>query len=432
MKYFLCVFAFCSILTGALTKIVPAQAPATLDKQTRDQTIDSVLKLLRENYVFPETADRMEAHIRQLQKKGEYEKFADPLRFAEKITADLQSISRDIHLRLRYSEQILAPENPLSAGPSPEWLANLRRRLTRENFGLERVEILKGNIGLIQINYFASPIWAGETYTAALNTVANTDALIVDLRNNNGSMDENAVPFVCSYFFEDSVHLIDIHSRSDNQTRQFWTYAQVPGRKYLDKPIYVLTSNKTFSGAEDFAYDLQQLKRATIVGERTRGGANPGGTRRVGDHFSLWLPTQSAINPVTKTNWEQTGVAPDINVQTTKALNTAHLEALNRALQTAKDENWRKELQTVITEVEQKQKSFKPVVFELKGFSDANQVEVIGAFNFWSSRINKMTKTNTGWTASIELPAGQHAYQFMVDGKRIADPNGLRSVKTVE
>jgi len=404
---------------------------AAIDAELRAKTIEGVLKLLADNYVSPETARRIEQNIREREKKGEYEGITDGSGFAEKITADLQSVSNDAHLRLRYSEKVL-PLEPAIKVPSPEWISSTRRRLSRENFGVAKIDILKGNVGLIRFDYFTYPAWAGEIYSAAMNYVANTDALIIDLRNNNGSMDEDAVPFIASYLFENPVHLTDIYWREGNKTRQFWTYSQVSGKRYLNKPVYVLTSNKTFSGAEEFAYDLQQLKRATIIGEKTRGGANPGGTRRVNEHFSLWLPTGRAINPITQTNWEGTGVIPNVPVQATKALNTAYLAALKDVLQTSADDGWKKELNKTIAETSQKQAQFKPVTFTLKGRSDAKQVFVVGEFNFWATRINKMTRTVDGWETQIELPPGQHSYQFVIDDVRIVDPDNPKSIMIVE
>ena len=169
---------------------------------------------------------------------------------------------------------------------------------------------------------------AGETATAAMSFVANTDALIIDLRENGGGSPD-MVALVCSYLFgAHPVHLNDLYFRPENSTHQWWTLPYVPGQRYENKPVYVLTSKRTFSAAEEFTYNLKSLKRATIVGETTGGGAHPGGPRRINEHFTMFLPSGRAINPVTKTNWEGTGVAPDVSVSAEKALNTAYLAAL--------------------------------------------------------------------------------------------------------
>src|SRR4029079_14564144 len=176
--------------------------------------------------------------------------------------------------------------------------------------------------------------FGAETVVAAMNFVANTDALIVDLRRNGGG-DPSMVSLISSYLFgSEPVHLNDLYFRPDDSTRQWWTLQYVPGKRYGDKkPVYVLTSNRTFSAAEEFTYNLKNLKRATIVGETTGGGAHPGGMRRIGEHFGMFIPTGRAINPISKTNWEGTGVKPDVDVPADQALKVAHIAALNVVLE---------------------------------------------------------------------------------------------------
>jgi C-terminal processing protease CtpA/Prc len=152
------------------------------------------------------------------------------------------------------------------------------------------------------------------------------------------------VAYVCSYLFDDEpVHLNDLYFRPSNETRQYWTSPSLPGKRYLNRPVYVLTSKNTFSGAEEFSYNLKNLKRATIVGETTGGGAHPGGTERLGDYFTAFIPSGRAINPITKTNWEGTGVEPDIKVAADDALKTAHVDALGKLIEKSKsdqDKKW--------------------------------------------------------------------------------------------
>ncbi|MCB1025083.1 MAG: hypothetical protein KDB79_11870, partial [Acidobacteria bacterium] len=262
----------------------------------------------------------------------------------------------------------------------------------------------------------------GDVYTAALNYIAGADALIIDLRFNGGSMNENAIPFICSYFFEKPVHLNSIYWRPGNFTRQFWTYAVVPGKRFLNKPIYVLTSNRTFSGAEEITYDLKNLKRATIVGEATGGGAHGGGDKRINDHFSVWIPLGRAINPITRTNWEGTGVSPDVEIVTNKALYKAQLMILAEQQKAAASEQMRSELKNAETEIWQKLQRFKKVTFVLKGFENAQNVNLAGDFNGWSRRTIRMKKGKGSWTAEYEVEPGRYGYKFIVDGKWINDP----------
>ena len=181
-----------------------------------------------------------------------------------------------------------------------------------------------------------------------MNFVANTDALIFDLRQNGGG-DPVMVALICSYLFGDKpVHLNDLYWRKGDHTDEFWTKPNVAGKRYGDKDIYILTSSRTFSGAEEFSYNLKNLKRATIVGETTGGGAHPGGTVRLHEHFGVFVPIGRAISPITKTNWEGTGVEPDVKVSKEQALKTAYLMALNKQSERAKDEDLKLALKELI------------------------------------------------------------------------------------
>jgi C-terminal processing protease CtpA/Prc len=212
------------------------------------------------------------------------------------------------------------------------------------NYGFEKIERLPGNIGYIDLRGFQDPETGLETVAAAMNFVNNTDALIFDLRQNGGG-DPGMVALICSYLFgEKPVHLNTFYNRKKDSTEEFWTKASVAGKRYGDKDIYVLTSNKTFSAAEEFSYNLKNLKRATIIGETTGGGAHPGGMFRINDHFSAFVPDGRAINPITKTNWEGTGVEPDVKVLKELALKTAHALALNKIAEKTPDEQRKKGL----------------------------------------------------------------------------------------
>ena len=331
---------------------VLAQGPSAgpdlaVDAATRSTVIDSLLKQLDDAYVFPETAKKMETDIRSRQKNGEYDSVTSSRAFAEKLTADLQSVSHDKHLRVRFSPDVIAVR-PEHSEPTEAEKANQVRYSNFMNSGFEKVERMPGNVGYIKFNNFFDPEAGADTVAAAMNFVANTDFLIFDLRDNGGG-DPAMVKLICSYLFgEKPVHLNDLYWRRGNKTEEFWTIPTVPGKKYLDKDVYILTSNRTFSGGEEFTYNLKNLKRATIIGETTGGGAHPGGVERLSDHFGVFIPIGRAISPITKTNWEGTGVEPDIKVPKEQALTTAFLVALNKALEKAKDENLKANLKDVI------------------------------------------------------------------------------------
>lgn len=312
------------------------QQDMTIDVKARTEIIDGILKNLNDSYVFPEVAKQMETDVRSRLKNKEYDNVTSAKAFAVKLTEDLQSVSHDKHLRVRYSAQLI-PVRKNDNEPSEQEKADYENRMKRINFAFEKVERLPGNIGYIKFNNFFEPELGAETVAAAMTFVANTDALIFDLRENGGG-DPAMVALICSYLFGDkSVHLNDLYWREGNRTQEFWTKVSVPGKKYGDKDVYVLTSNRTFSGAEEFSNNLKTLKRATIIGETTGGGANPGGVVRINDHFGVFIPTGRAINPITKINWEGTGVEPDVKVPKELALKTAYLAALNKSFEKAKD-----------------------------------------------------------------------------------------------
>jgi C-terminal processing protease CtpA/Prc len=209
----------------------------------------------------------------------------------------------------------------------------------KTNAGFVKIERLPGNVGYLELHGFMPG--AEEPAAAAMNFLAGTDALIIDLRNNRGGGPQ-AVTLLCSYFFDEKpVHLNSLFWRKDNRTDDFWTLKSVAGKRYLGKDIYILTSKRTFSAAEEFAYDLQCLKRATLVGETTGGGAHPGGMAPLGEHFMAFIPMGRAINPITKTNWEGKGVKPDIAVPADKALETAHQRAIEQLLKNGDQETGR-------------------------------------------------------------------------------------------
>ncbi|HEX9928478.1 MAG TPA: S41 family peptidase [Pyrinomonadaceae bacterium] len=339
------------VLITILANFVSAQRTG-IDEKFRAETINSLLRLLKDKYVYPEIALKMEQEINAKLKRGEYDSISDGVKLAEKITTDLRMVFDDKHLKISYSADPISVNSRKAGAPSAAEIEQARRRQTRENFGATKVEILKGNVGLIKLNYFAPLDWFADAYTAAMNYVANTDALIIDVRENRGSMDINAIPFFCSFLFDEPVQLGDIFWRETNETRQLWTYAQVPGKKYLDKPVYILTSNKTASGAEGFVRHLKRLKRAVLVGETTMGATMPGMSHRVNEHFSVWISTGRSSNGSAAN--ENKGTPPNIAVALEKSLNAAYLQAVNQILQTAADEDWKVQLKSIKTEIEGK------------------------------------------------------------------------------
>jgi retinol-binding protein 3 len=326
----LCLFAL-SVVTAGFAQ--PEQPDLTIDAATRTQAIDTILKRLNESYVFPDIAKKMDESIRERVAKKEYDQITSSKQFATTLTNDLQAVSHDKHLRVRYSNEAI-PERGPRQEPTAEEREQRKRDLTWMNHGFSKVERLRGNIGYLEFLNFMDEELGADTVAAAMNFVNGTDALIIDMRNNGGG-NPAMVALVCSYLFgPEPVHLNDLYWREGNRTDEFWTKKEIAGKRYLNKDVYVLTSKRTFSGAEEFTYNLKNLKRATIIGETTGGGAHPGGGFRISEHFGMFIPTGRAISPITKTNWEGTGVTPDIAVPADQALLVARIMALKKSTPT--------------------------------------------------------------------------------------------------
>jgi len=298
-----------------------------IDGAERTRVVLGAISSLNEYYVFPDVATKMGDTVQARLKRGDYDSMTNGLAFASRLTDDFQSVSHDKHLRVNFSAGRI-PDGPRA--PTSDMLAQQRRQMERVNCGFVKVEQLPGNIGYLKFNMFASPDMCGATASAAMNFLANTDALIVDMRDNGGG-DPNMVRYVSSYLFSTRTHLNDLWNRKSGQTEEFWTLDTVPGKHFGgEKPVYVLTSSRTFSGAEEFSYNLKMLKRATIIGETTGGGAHPVSGRRIDDHFIIGVPGARAINPISKTNWEGVGVEPDVKVAAADALTTAQKMATEK------------------------------------------------------------------------------------------------------
>jgi C-terminal processing protease CtpA/Prc len=197
-----------------------------------------------------------------------------------------------------------------------------------DNFGIHRVERLDGNIGYLDLRRVPMPENAGPAIAAAMELVSGTYALIIDLRRNGGGA-PHGVTFWCSYLLpEEPVHLNDIFHADTGETRQFWSLPYLPGSRYLDRPVYVLTSSRTFSGGEDLCYTLQALRRAEVIGETTGGGAHPTRPFPISAAVHIAVPFARSINPVTGTNWQGTGVIPDTPVPADEAYDVAYAKAL--------------------------------------------------------------------------------------------------------
>jgi hypothetical protein len=329
----------------------PSPGDISLDAEAIEAVLGALVAQL-DAYVFPSVAAKIRADIAQRLEAGGYGDIKGGQQLADTLTAQLQQLSGDRNLRLHFSPAPLPHLEP-DAEPDAEEIDRQYQASRRRNFDLNRVERLAGNVGYIQLFSFEPPEFAGDTLAAAMTLVAHTDALIFDLRHNQGGSPAT-VALLCSYLFpaHPPIHLNDLYWSETDETHQWWTVPYVPGRRYLDKPVFVLTSPETFSAAEEFAYNVQVLKRGAVVGETTRGGANPGRGFRLHDHFWIFMPTGQAINPITGSNWDRTGVIPNVKVPAEIALETSHLMALNHLLEVGAEGVARRELEETLPRVE--------------------------------------------------------------------------------
>jgi len=302
-----------------------------LDAAMRSQVLEAIAQKL-DAYAFPEVAQKIQADIRDRISNEGYQDVKSGFQLAETLTAQLQTLSSDLHLKVHFSPAVLPHLEPQQEIP-PEELEIQRRQGALRNFDFNQVERLRGNVGYLELFSFEPPEFAGKTATAAMQFLANTHALIIDLRHNRGGS-ASMVALLTSYLLPayPPVHLTDLYWPKEDKTQQSWTLPHVTGDRYLDKPVYVLISPETFSAAEEFAYNLKHLKRAVIVGETTAGGANPGMGFRLHDHFWMFIPTGQAISITTGENWEGSGVLPDFKVPAELSLKTAQLLAFRKLL----------------------------------------------------------------------------------------------------
>ncbi|MFJ4090898.1 S41 family peptidase [Kitasatospora sp. NPDC089913] len=286
--------------------------------------VESVADLVREHYVFPEVARELADLLRRRNAEDAYPA-GSAEELADAITEDLRSVNGDLHLALKHHAV------PVPPGQGEAVLAEMRRSFDASLGGVPRVELLDGGVAVLEISSHMFPLdWAAQPLTAALTLVAPASALVLDLRRNLGG-DPGTVAFVCAHLLAGRTHLNTMLKRQGEVAEQSWTPAFVPGARFgAEKPLYVLTSGNTFSAGEELAYDLQQLGRAEIVGETTRGGAHPRNGWTVHPNLELSVPIARAVNPVSGTNWEGTGVRPDVPCDAAQALDRAHSLALAR------------------------------------------------------------------------------------------------------
>jgi C-terminal processing protease CtpA/Prc len=285
--------------------------------------IDRLVSLLEQHYVFPDVAATLSATLSAERTDGTLEGFAAT------ITRQLQSVNGDKHL------QVIHHADPLPANYGEDDEADravLRQWARTSAGGFARVQRLAGNVGYVDIRLLFPLDLSGDRVVSVMTILSEVDALLLDLRACRGG-EPSAVALLCGYLFDEPVELSGIYDRGTDRVHQSWTPAYLGGARFGGaKPVYVLTSGATFSGGEQVAYDLQQMRRATVVGERTRGGAHPRRGFRVHEHLEAAIPVGRSVSPRTGGNWEGVGVTPDIEVAAGDAPRVACRMALEHIL----------------------------------------------------------------------------------------------------
>jgi hypothetical protein len=327
----------------------PVQTSQAITKSEIRELVESFTKILNKNYLFPEKAETIGHYIKKQYRQGAYDQINDPQTFVVQFTKDLYQASRDRHLRIFYDPKMI---KQLEMPPlSEEEMQKVRKKemvVARENnFGFKKLEILPGNIGYVRLDeFYGGDIPAAKpTMTNSFQFLKNTQAIVIDLRYNGGG-GPMAVSQIQSYFFDKKMHMLNVLEPANNKTYELFADPANADGLMLKMPVYILTSKNTASGAESFTYDLQSVKRATIVGDITAGAANMlPGPYKLGHGFLAEIPIARPYNLYTKTNWEATGIQPDIAVPAEKALIKAQAAFFNDLLQKATDEREKRKLQ---------------------------------------------------------------------------------------
>ena len=323
------------VLLSSSVLIGQSVQPA-IDPAEKKAVIDALCKNLEREYIFPEITEKYVRLLRDNLKAGKYDGIKQPQEFAVSVTNDLMSVHRDLHLSVRFNPNWVKDER--GRKELDEGAIRIQERRSRTtNYGFNEIKILPGNIGYLKLNEFSYDTGAQDAAVGAMGFLSNADALIIDLRRNGGGSPE-MVQFLCSYFLDNPrQHLNSFSYKDPDKLTQYWTYTYLPGKRLDKADLYLLTSDSTFSAAEEFTYNLKNLKRATVIGETTGGGAHDNRFVVLTDNFYMSLPFARAINPVTKTNWEEVGVEPDIKVPQDKALETAQVMASRRLAEKEQD-----------------------------------------------------------------------------------------------
>ncbi|HMR90434.1 MAG TPA: S41 family peptidase [Saprospiraceae bacterium] len=300
----------------------------TLSDVYKKETIEKLSLLIQEFYVYPDVAKKTSQHLYKQYEAGHFDQCKNNETFATVLTASVQSVNKDKHMKIMSNAPFIASDNSLEA-KSAHRMGQINNYRSI-NHGFKELKMLEGNVAYLDLRMFAPMDRAKEMVDAYIKLLSLSDAVIIDLTHNGGG-DPSMVQYLCSYFFDKKLHLNSLYYREGDRTQEYWTLEEVGGKKMNEIPLFIMIGEETFSGAEEFAYIMQTQKRATLIGQTSAGGANPGGTRGINEHLSVFIPTGRAINPITMTNWEGVGVQPEIQTKTEETLEQAYILAQKAA-----------------------------------------------------------------------------------------------------
>jgi len=307
-------------------------------KDEKGEIAEMISKNLLETYIDLDVAKKMTSLLKSNITLNKYSAITNPDAFAELVTQDLQNVSHDLHLKLNYEpKKIAQSKRVMPEEMKIEREKMMAMKMAEINYGFSEVKILNGNIGYLNLRMFADTAYAKGAATAAMNFLFNTNAIIIDLRENGGGV-PSMMQLLSSYFTDAKpVLLSNFYERETDSKTQLFTIETIDGKRITNKPLYILTSKNTFSAAEAFTYTLKHLNKAVVVGEVTRGGANRTRTINLNDNFSLSVPYIKAIHPVTLSNWEGKGVQPNIETNNKEAFVIAYIDAINKTVSRNKE-----------------------------------------------------------------------------------------------
>jgi hypothetical protein len=389
---------------------------------SKQQTIAQIATLMKQHYVFPETAETVSDKLVNALKNGEFNSAVEAEDFAKALTDWLHANAKDKHLRVMLNS-LDGKQQGLESRIRKSALTPARP--SEGSFGVASVQKLENNIGYLELTGFRSIQGAKDYLDAAMKILASADAVIIDLRKNGGG-DPATVQYLASYFFSEPVLLNSLYYRVNNSTTDYFVLEHVDGEKMPNVPLFVLTSGSTFSAAEEFSYNIQTQKRGTLVGETTGGGANPGGVFAINNDFRMFIATGKAVNPITKTNWEGTGVKPEVETTAEDALEKAKALAAETI-----EKNWQRTIATrtmaldeffdIVNQLNKEQKSHDKLVKQYQSKLTSN-IKTLGLGRRELSQLVNLNFESNPQTAAVfiqiainQSPKEVRLYQALAD-----------------